>query len=341
MKANTIDWEKVGKWTERSGLSAYWKVYGAPTIISGEKSALSGAENMPRWDVDERVLISAAINGAFFTKKENPNQAVTPEEIIRSAEECIAEGAQVVHVHVRDPKGYNVLDVGLFTEVLTELQGRHPKVMFDACLVAVDEEECVGLDAMLTAGLMQAVPVNTTAIILGDNLLVKPPHVIIEKTKRALDAGLMPQISVYNDADIDNARRFLIDSGLVKPPFMWLVLSGLPGCSPMYSPETMVDGIMRMVRLIKHIDPSSMIMLCAGGRGSLFTANLGLLLGCHIRVGMEDTIWKWPHKDDLIESNAKTFAAMRDIAGSLGRRLMTAEEYRSILSQSVLAAAAE
>lgn len=341
MKTDTIDWARVDKLSAREHLSAYWRVYGAPTIVGPGNSALSGAVNMPRWEIDDRVLISAAINGAFFTKRENPHQAITTKEILASAEECIAEGAQVVHVHVRDEKGYNVLDAGLFKEVLTELRGRHPNVALDACLVAVNEAECGEMDRMFKAGLMEAVPVNTTAIILGDNLMVKPPHVIIDKTRKALEAGLVPQIAVYNDADIDNARRFLIDSGLVKPPFTWLVLSGLPGCSPMYSPETMVDGIMRMVRLIKHIDPASMIILCAGGRGSLYTASLGLLLGCHIRVGMEDTVWKWPHKDDLIDSNAKVFAAMRDIASSLGRRLMTSQEYRAYLSRAVRTKAAE
>ena len=64
---------------------------------------------MPRWTVDPKIAVSAAINGAFFTKHDNPNQAITPDEIIRSAEECIAGGAQIIHVHARDERGYNVL----------------------------------------------------------------------------------------------------------------------------------------------------------------------------------------------------------------------------------------
>lgn len=330
--ANTVDWDRVRKWIDRDGIKINWKVFGAPTIMATDRSAFSGAVSMPRWDAPPRLILSAAINGAFFTRRENPHQAITPDEIIRSAEECIAAGAQIVHVHVRDERGYNVLDTGLFKETLSHLRQKHQNVALDACLVAVNAAEELQMVEMMKSGLMDAVPVNATAIILGDNHFVKSPAAMIEKTKMALDHGLRPQIAVYTDADVDNARRYLIDSGLLAPPYAWLVLPGLPGCSPMYSSEMMVDGFMRMVRLIRHVDASSTIIACTGGRTSIHLATLAILLGCHTRIGMEDTVWKWPHRDDLIESNAEIFAMVRDMALNLGRELMPAEEYRAFMS---------
>lgn len=337
----TIDWDRVRKYVGRERINTYWRTYGMPAVMDPHRSHVSGADPMPRWPTPPKAIISAAINGAFFTKAENPHQPITPEEIIASAEACIAEGAQVVHVHARDAAGYNVLDPVAFGEVLRELRGRHANVAFDACLVAVNDEECDGLETMLKAGLIDAVPVNTTALILGDNLFVKPPHAIIEKTRLVLDHGLTPQIAVYTDGDVDNARRLLIDSGLVKGPLTWLLLSGLPGCTPMYSAESMVDGLMRQVRLIRHVDPEATIVVCAGGRGSSHVATLALLLGLHVRVGMEDTVWMWPHRDELIESNATVFRQIRDIALSLGRELMSAEEYRTLASAGRPSLAAE
>ncbi|MGX7704925.1 3-keto-5-aminohexanoate cleavage protein [Methylobacterium sp. Gmos1] len=327
---NTIDWPRVRKNVERERINTYWRPYGMPAIMDAERSRISGAAQMPRWAAPPKAIVSAAINGAFFTKAENPHQPTTPEEIIASAEACIAEGAQVVHVHARDERGYNVLEPKLFGDVLRHLRSQHQNVAFDACLVAVNDEECDGLERMLGSGLIDAVPVNTTALILGDNLFVKPPHAIIEKTRLIVEAGLTPQLAVYTDGDVDNARRLLIDSGLVKGPLTWLLLSGLPGCTPMYSPESMVDGLMRQVRLIRHVDPEAVIMVCAGGRASLHLTTLALLLGLHVRVGMEDTVWKWPHRDDLIDSNAAMFRTVRQIAESLGRELMPGDEYRAL-----------
>lgn len=339
--SNTVNWKKVQKYSERENIKTYWRTYGMPDVMSTGVSNISGAPQMPRWKAPAKVAISAAINGAFFTKAQNPNQPITPEEIIASAEACIAEGAQIIHVHARDGQGYNVLDPMAFTEVLGHLRSTHKNIAFDACLVAVNDDESADLRKMLATGLLDGVPVNTTALILGDNLFVKPPHAIIEKTRLIVEAGLTPQISVYTDGDVDNARRLLIDSGLVRGPLTWLLLCGLPGCTPMYSPEGMVDGLTRQVRLIREVDPDARIVVCAGGRASSHVATLALLLGLHIRVGMEDTVWKWPHRDDLIDTNASVFAMMRDIAISLGRELMTASEYRAQFTQATLPEAAE
>ncbi|POH25048.1 hypothetical protein ATY30_28845 [Sinorhizobium americanum] len=296
--------------------------------MSPGASAFSDAQQMPKWNIPEEAIISVAINGAFFTKADNPNQATTPEEIIRSAEECIEEGAQIIHLHARDEKGYNVLTVDAFRRVIETLKQRHPDISYDACLVAVDEAESREMKAMMAAGLIESVPVNTTALILGDNLFVKPPHVIIEKTRLVVEAGLTPQLAVYSDADIDNARRFLIDSGLVKGPLSWLLVPGLPGCSPMWSTESMVEGLLRMVHLIRDIDPHGDLIVCAGGRSGLYLANLALLLGLHVRIGMEDTVWMWPHRDQKIERNVDVYKTVRDMALALGRTPMTAEAYK-------------
>jgi 3-keto-5-aminohexanoate cleavage enzyme len=329
---NTVNWERVNKWVERDGVQAAWKVYGAPSIMSTDRTAFSDAVPMPRWETPPKLILSTAINGAFYSKNENPNQAITPDEIIRSAEECIAAGAQIIHIHARDERGYNVLDTGLFRETLTHLRTHHQHVALDACLVAVNEEEERMMSEMMKLGVMEGVPVNVTSIVLGDNQFVKSPAAMIEKTRRAIDHGLTPQIAVYSDADIDNARRYLIDSGLIQGPLNWLVLPGLPGCSPMYSPETMIDGFLRLVRLIRHIDTDSTIIACTGGRTSSYLATLAIMLGVHVRVGMEDTVWLWPHRDDLIKSNVEVFRQVAGIAEALGRELMSADDYRQLMT---------
>jgi 3-keto-5-aminohexanoate cleavage enzyme len=184
--------------------------------------------------------------------------------------------------------------------------------------------------------LFDALPVNTTAICCGDSMFFKAPHVVIEKARLVEARGLKPLIAVYTDGDIDNARRFLIESGVVRKPYSWLVLPAMPGCSPMHNPRQMVEGLMRMVGAIKDLDPDSFITVCAAGRPSTYLATLAILLGLHVRVGMEDTVWPFPHRDELIKSNADAFLRVKQIAEFLGRELMTPAEYR--ISQGMPAA---
>jgi len=56
-----------------------------------------------------------------------------------------------------------------------------------------------------------------------------------------------------------------------------------------------------------------------------------MTMGFHVRVGMEDTIFKWPHSDETIDSNVKIVRSMISIAKEMGREVATADEYREIL----------
>jgi 3-keto-5-aminohexanoate cleavage enzyme len=331
-----VNWDQVNKWVGREGLITKWKAYGMPEALDPFTSRFVDVPPMPRWDVPEKIMISTAITGAFFSKRTNPYQPITTAEIRASAEACIQAGAPNIHIHVRDDNGFNVLDLGRFRDVIAPLKEKYPEVTFDGCLVAVNPEESEAMAPAMASGLFDALPVNTTAICCGDSMFFKAPHVVIEKTRLIQAAGLKPLIAVYDDGDIDNARRFLIESGVARPPFSWLILPALPGCSPMHSPSQMVDGLTRMVRLIRDIDSSSFIMVCAAGRASTYLATLAILMGLHVRVGMEDTVWKWPHREDPLTSNADHFSLVRGIASALGRELMTPAEYR--LSQGMAAA---
>jgi 3-keto-5-aminohexanoate cleavage enzyme len=328
---NRIKWNQVQKWYEREALKTNWKPWGLPEIVDPHGSAFADVDPMPRWKIPEKIAISATMNGAFFTKNANPYVPTTPDEIARSAEECIAAGATIIHLHVRDEKGYNVLDADQFRRVIEPLRQKHPDIAIDGCLVAVNDEESTQMEVMLKAGLLDAVPINTCAILIGDNMFFKSPHAIIKKAQLALEAGVRPQIAVYSDGDIDNARRYLIDSGLLDPPFFWLILSALPGCSPMYSPESMISGLTRYVGLIREISQDSIISVCAAGRASTYLTTLATLMGLNIRVGMEDTVYKWPHRDDRLTSNVEHFRLALTIARSLGREVMSAQDYLSLI----------
>lgn len=338
MAEDKVKWDQVRKWVGREGLITKWKAYGMPEALDPFSSRFVDVAPMPRWDIPPKVMISTAITGAFFSKRSNPRQPVSTAEIRASAEACILAGAPNIHIHVRDDEGFNVLDLERFRDVIAPLKAKYPAVTFDGCLVAVNQAESDAMSPAIDSGLFDALPVNTTAICCGDSMFFKAPHVVIEKARLVEAAGIKPLISVYDDGDIDNARRFLVESGVVSRPLSWLILPALPGCSPMHNPSQMVDGLMRMVRAIRDIDSTSFIMVCAAGRPSVYLATLAVLLGLHVRVGMEDTVWKYPHRDDLLETNVDAFTQIRAIAGALGRELMSPAEYR--LSQGMPAARA-
>lgn len=75
-----------------------------------------------------------------------------------------------------------------------------------------------------------------------------------------------------------------------------------------------------MVDQIRKIDPSSVISVCAAGRATLYMTTLATMMGLHIRVGVEDTPWKYPNSNDRLSGNLEMFSMARDLAGLLGRK---------------------
>ncbi len=72
-------------------------------------------------------------------------------------------------------------------------------------------------------------------------------------------------------------------------------------------------------------------MVCNAGRAAIYIATWAMLMGLHIRVGMEDTIWKYPHKDERMSSNGDSVRAAGQIANLLGREVATADDYRRFM----------
>jgi 3-keto-5-aminohexanoate cleavage enzyme len=72
--------------------------------------------------------------------------------------------------------------------------------------------------------------------------------------------------------------------------------------------------------------------VCAGGRNWLPFSTLAIMLGFDmVRVGMEDTVYLYPHRDDKIQTSAQAVRKVVSVANELGREIATSAEARAIM----------
>jgi 3-keto-5-aminohexanoate cleavage enzyme len=341
MSSDTVHWDLVAKGLERAQEKMVWRPYGAPEIVDPEYSAYHDGMIQSPWNVPSTMIVQTAITGAFFSRRGNPNQPISTAEILQSARECAQAGSSAIHLHVRDDRGYNVLSVEKFREVVEPLREEFPGISIDGCYVCALEGEWDQMKRALDAGLLDAVPVNTTAVYQGDSLFAKPVPMMLEKTRLIVESGAKPIVAVYTDADVSNADRYLFRSGLLGSGQAWCVLPALPGCSPMENPRQMIDGLLRLTTLIRDTDPDAVILVCAAARASTYLVTVAAALGLHIRVGMEDTVWRWPHRPEKLESNLQAFRSGAAIAELLGRDVATFAQYRGIMGLPAFATAVQ
>lgn len=331
-----INWDLVQGGVDRASNRMVWQPYGAPLVADLHETAFHDGEISAPWEVSEDILVGAAITGAFFRPGQNAAQPISTAQILDEALEVAEAGASAIHIHVRDDNGYNVLSPERFHDVIVPLRKAHPNVPIDGCLVPALPGEWDKMHEMLGAGLLDAVPVNATATYVGDSLFAMPVPMLLEKTRLILEAGLVPEIAVYTDGDISNADRYLFRSGLLSAGATWLVLPALPGCSPMANPDQMIAGLTRLVSAIRDVDPLGTIIVCAAGVASSYLAAMATIMGLHVRVGMEDTTLRWPHRHDVIESNLQVFQQTKSMVESLGRQVATPARAREIMRMPAL-----
>jgi len=280
----------------------------------------------PRWKIPEIVMIEAAIVGHPIKRTTNPNHPYTPEEIRNSAIECIEAGAVAIHLHVRSNEGNIENDTDQYIKKMRQIvepirEKYGDSVVIDGCdLLPTFEDEI----EFIKTGLLEISPVNA--------FHRSPSKLLKAEVQMMQENGVKPQIALYCDGDLDRATQWLIETNIPEKPLYWLWLpSYVCGGTPLPNEFAMVESLPWYVRRIREIDPESVIMICSAGRASSYLSTMAMLMGLHVRVGMEDTIYKWPHKDDLIDDNAEIISETIKIARALGRRPATANEFRELV----------
>jgi 3-keto-5-aminohexanoate cleavage enzyme len=282
----------------------------------------------PQWKDPGKCILIAAVTGAFFNPNQNPNQPVSPDRIAQEAIECLDEGASSVHLHMRDPQtGQATGNPALFEEVVEKIKNKHPNVVLDGCLTWGENFE----EVMRPAKHLHVTPINPTAVWIGSALLAFPPQWCKVKTEYCYEHNIVPQIAIYNSGDFSNAERWLIRSGILKKPYYWLILPSLPGCFSMNNTEEAMESLVSSFRRLQALDPDSIIGVCAAGRATYYAAVISVLLGGHVRIGMEDTIFRYPFSDEVIRNNAEEVIRIKKLIEMLGREVATPEEYLTMV----------
>jgi 3-keto-5-aminohexanoate cleavage enzyme len=282
----------------------------------------------PRWHIPEKLLLKAALVGTPIKRTTNPHHPYTVEEIRNEAIKCIETGATSIHFHPREDDGSVVLDPERYLDKLRRIieplkETYGDRVIIDGCTATLPFP---GEAALIKSGLFEEAPVNAYSIA--------PRRLVEAEAQLMREYGVKPQIAIYCDGDLDRARRWLIEPGLVEKPLYWIIVPAyIIGCTPMPNPIAMTQALIWLVSRIREIDSESVIMVCMSGRPSSYLSTQAMLLGLHVRVGMEDSIYRWPHRDDLIDSNATVVADTVRICEALGRNIATADEHRRLVGE--------
>jgi uncharacterized protein (DUF849 family) len=293
----------------------------ADAMDNADIYGLFGTSDMPHM---KKLIIHVALTGNYSMKSANPNVPYGPEEIAEDARRCFNAGASSFHIHAREDDGNPSCRKELFEDILAKVKASCPGAII-----------CVTTSGRVFKTLEQRSAVldldgdlkpDFASLSLGSMNFPKEPSInspdmIDSLAKKMLETGIRPELEAFETGMVNHAA-YLLRKGLLKGPLHFNLFFGLPGTMP----GRMVD----IVHQVSSLPPGSTWCAAGGGRFQLPVNNAAILMGGHVRVGLEDNLY-YDNEKTVPATNEMLVQRVVRLAKELGRPIAKPEEARELL----------
>jgi 3-keto-5-aminohexanoate cleavage enzyme len=295
----------------------------------------------PHKTMDKKLIINVAPTGSFMNRQQNPGQPYTMEENVQAVIEAYKEGAAVWHVHARNKDGTPSKDPHVLKETITRVLEKCPDIVTSVIPYA-DYGSGQGLDMVKRTVdvLTEAGPEymqSAVLLIQTTGFSEKFAYIVTEKTlsdtvKYMEDHGVRPEYQATSYQGIKDVLDWLVAKGIAKDPPLMNIMMGFHGYSHGSPLGPDPWNYIYMMTLQQTLATNAVKGVCAGGRNWLPFCTQAMMLGFDmVRVGMEDTVYLYPHREEKIQSSAQAVRKVVEIANALGREIATPAEAREIM----------
>lgn len=289
------------------------------------------------------VIICCACNGGVQGKEANEALPETADEIADSVFGAWRAGASMVHVHARHPENHTrpAVTTGQWLEVNRKIRERCPDIIINnttgggpdmtmeerlQCLPARPEVASLNLTPDMSkfriAARRPPLPFPREEI-LYDECLPFSYKLVSRFASEMKQWGVKPEMETYHSGG-PWVMHDLIRQGLVEPPYWVQTVMGYQTSSyPTF------ENVLALVREF----PENTLWLTSGiGPHQLPMTTFALLLGGHVRVGLEDNVYYRRGQKAL--GNAQLVERAARLAHELGREVATPAQAREMLGLS-------
>jgi uncharacterized protein (DUF849 family) len=292
-------------------------------------------------------MVTVAPTGGMASKASNPNLPTQPAEIAESVVRSYKAGASIAALHARRPDDQATCNADIYRQINTLIRERcdivinnstgggssgdmlipRPDGMFEANF----DERMKGLDA----GAEMATFDGFTAVDnFGDKeiIVITPPSRCDAMAKRFQERGIKPEWEVFNPSHILQDVTRLIQKGYDKPPYYINIVLGTDRNFQGGMPYTQ-DILATMVGLLP---PDSIFCVSAIGPAQLPATMHSLLLGGHVRAGLEDNNY---YSRGVLATNERLIERTVRLVREMNLEPASPAEAREILGLSAQTAA--
>jgi 3-keto-5-aminohexanoate cleavage enzyme len=289
------------------------------------------------------LIIAVAITGGVQGKEASECLPETPEEQAEQTYEAYKAGASIVHIHARNPECWWLASSNTedYLKVNAMIRERCPDIIINNTTgggagLSMEQRMCSiyanpELNSLNLGPFVLKVPLKERSepipsprpAMLYEQCIPCSYGDITTFAKEMKERGIKPEMEMYHPG-MYWVIQDLMMQGLISPPYDVQFVMGFQTSS--------FPTPVNLLSLINELPPQSIFFAIGVGYFQLPMNVLSIMLGGHVRVGLEDNVYY--ARGQKMKSNAEAVARIARIAREMNREIAMPQQAREMLDIS-------
>ena len=288
------------------------------------------------------LIITCAITGGVQGKEMNENLPESAEEQADAVYKVYKAGADSVHIHARDPNNLSMTTKNPedYSRINKLIRERCPDIIINNTTgggpwLSIEERMCClfadpkpDMASLNLGPFMLKVPLKDRKEPLPHprpgyvfDACIPTGYSDVNQYARTMKEKMIkPEIELYHPGQYWVLQDLMMEAN-IDPPYMIQFVMGFQ-TSSFPTPAN-------VLALINELPPQSMFSLIGVGPFQLPMNVFSVMMGGHVRVGMEDNLYY--KKGEKLKSNAQLVKRIKKIAEEMNREVATVAQAREML----------
>jgi 3-keto-5-aminohexanoate cleavage enzyme len=271
------------------------------------------------------LIINFSPTGLIPTKDMTSRVPVAPDEIVEQVLQVAAMGANMVHLHAREPEtGLPTYKKEVYAEIIRGLRAKNKDLVIGVSTSGRNffefekRSEVLELEGELKPDFGS---LTLSSLNFNKQVSVNSPDMIQALATKMMEKGIRPELEVF-DLGMINYAKYLIKKGWVKPPYYFNLILGNIACAQ--------ANMLSLGLMINELPEGAIWSVGGVGDSQLRMNAMAIVAGGGVRVGLEDNIW-YDEDRTRLASNRDLVERVLDIANAMGRQPCTQRTTRERL----------
>lgn len=283
----------------------------------------------------KKTIITAALTGVLANRSQCPYIPYSPEEIAEEGKRAVDAGASVLHIHARKPDGMPAYDIETYRQIGEAVRNRVPNAIinYSTGAIGISREERIHhitalkpeMAALNMGSMNYGIYSSKTKAFYHDFVFPNPFSDIQFYLEKMREAGTLPEMEIFDNGHINNAKPFM-DMGLLQKPYIMSFVMGVLGGIP-----ATTQNLMHQIASVPEGTHWQVITI---SRKQWAMAAVALSVGGNFRVGLEDNFYL--PNGEMAKSNGELVDAAVNLTRMLGQEPATIDETRAMLGLPII-----